>query len=44
MTGIGLTLLEPGKGVIAKGVFSPEESLESLRSLIPLESLENGLF
>ena len=25
--------LVPGKGVIMKGVFSPEESLESLNSL-----------
>ena len=30
------------KGVIAKGVFSLEESLESLKSLNSLESLENG--
>ena len=32
----------PEKGVITKGVFSPEESLESLESLNSLESLENG--
>ena len=32
----------PEKGVIAKGVFSPEESLESLESLNSLDSLENG--
>ena len=32
----------PEKGVIAKGVFSLEESLESLNSLDSLESLENG--
>ena len=33
----------PEKGVITKGVFSPEEeSLESLKSLDSLESLENG--
>ena len=32
----------PEKGVIAKGVFSLEESLESLKSLNSLESLENG--
>ena len=31
----------PEKGVITKGVFSPEESLDSLNSL---ESLENGWF
>ena len=31
-----------GKGVITKGVFSFEESLESLKSLNFLESLENG--
>ena len=30
------------KGVITKGVFSLEESLESLKSLDFLESLENG--
>ena len=30
------------KGVIAKGVFSLEESLESLQSLNSLESLEDG--
>ena len=30
------------KGVITKGVFSPEKSLESLKSLNSLESLENG--
>ena len=33
-----------GKGVITKGVFSLEGSLESLKSLNSLESLENGLF
>ena len=32
----------PEKGVITKGVFSPEKSLESLKSLDSLESLENG--
>ena len=32
----------PEKGVITKGVFSPEKSLESLESLNSLESLENG--
>ena len=32
------------KGVITKGVFSLEESLESLISLDSLESLENGRF
>ena len=32
----------PDKGVITKGVFSPEKSLESLKSLNSLESLENG--
>ena len=32
----------PEKGVITKGVFSPEESLESLESLNSLESPENG--
>ena len=31
------------KGVITKGVLSLEESLESLKSLDFLESLENGL-
>ena len=31
-----------GKGVITKGVFSREKSLESLKSLDSLESLENG--
>ena len=31
----------PEKGVITKGVFSPEESLEPLKSLNSLESLEN---
>ena len=30
------------KGVIMKGVFSLETSLESLKSLNSLESLENG--
>ena len=34
-----LTLSGPEKGVITEGVFSFEESLESLNSL---ESLENG--
>ena len=32
----------PEKGVITKGVFSLEESLESLKFLDSLESLENG--
>ena len=32
----------PEKGVITKGVFSPEKSLESLKSLNSLESLGNG--
>ena len=32
----------PEKGVITKGVFPLEESLESLRSLNSLESLGNG--
>ena len=32
----------PEKGVITKGGFSLEESLESLKSLISLQSLENG--
>ena len=32
----------PEKGVIMKGVFSLEKSLESLKSLNSLESLENG--
>ena len=32
----------PEKGVITKGLFSPEESLESLKSLHSLESLEDG--
>ena len=32
----------PEKGVITKGVFSLEESLESLKSQNSLESLENG--
>ena len=32
----------PEKGVIAKGVFSVKESLESLRSMNFLESLEHG--
>ena len=32
----------PEKGVITKGVFSLEKSLESLKSLNSLESLENG--
>ena len=32
----------PEKGVITKGVFSLEESLESLKSLHSLEFLENG--
>ena len=32
----------PEKGVITKGVFSLEESLESLQFLNSLESLENG--
>ena len=32
----------PEKGVITKGVFSLEESLESLKSLDFLESVENG--
>ena len=32
----------PEKGVITKGVFSPEKSLESLKSLDSLESLGNG--
>ena len=31
-----------GKGVITKGVFSLEESLENLKSLNSLESLESG--
>ena len=31
-----------GKGVITKGIFSLEKSLESLKSLDSLESLENG--
>ena len=35
-------LSRPEKGVITKGVFSPEESLESLESLNSLESLDNG--
>ena len=34
----------PEKGVIMKGVFTLEKSLESLNSLESLESLENGLF
>ena len=32
----------PEKGVITKGVFSLEKSLESLKSLNSLKSLENG--
>ena len=32
----------PEKGVITKGVFLRDESLESLKSLNSLESLENG--
>ena len=32
----------PEKGVITKGVFPLEESLESLKSLDSLQSLENG--
>ena len=32
----------PEKGVITKGVFSLEGSLESLKSLNALESLEDG--
>ena len=32
----------PEKGVITKGVSSPEKSLESLKSLNSLESLGNG--
>ena len=32
----------PEKGVITKGVFSLEESLESLKSLNSRESLESG--
>ena len=32
----------PDKGIITKGVFLLEESLESLKSLDFLESLENG--
>ena len=36
------TKSDPGKGVIAKRVFSPEESLESPESLNSLESLESG--
>ena len=32
----------PEKGVITKGVFSLEKSLESLKSLNSLESLEHG--
>ena len=40
--GASFLLSGPEKGVITKGVFSPEESLESLRSLSSLESLENG--
>ena len=32
----------PEKGVITKGVFSLEESLESLKSLDSPDSLENG--
>ena len=32
----------PERGVITKGVFSLEKSLESLKSLDSLESLENG--
>ena len=32
----------PEKGVITKGVFSLEESLDSLKSPASLESLENG--
>ena len=37
-----LKLSGPEKGVITKGVFSLEESLESPKSLHSLESLENG--
>ena len=33
---------EPEEGVITKGVFSLEKSLESLKSLNSLESLEDG--
>ena len=32
----------PGKGVITKGVFSLEDSLESLKPLDSLESLGDG--
>ena len=35
-------ILGTGKGVITKGVFTLEKSLESLKSLNSLESLENG--
>ena len=38
----GLPMLGTGKGVITKGVFSLEQSLDSLKSLNSLESLENG--
>ena len=38
----GALLSGPAKGVITKGVFSPEKSLESLNSLNSLESLGNG--
>ena len=37
-----IPLSGPEKGVITKGVFSLEKSLESLKSLDSLESLENG--
>ena len=37
-----LQISGPEKGVITKGVFSLEESLEPLKSLNSLESLENG--
>ena len=38
----GLAISGPDKGVITKGVFSLEKSLESLKSLNSLESPENG--
>ena len=40
--GWGFPKSGPEKGVITKGVFSLEKSLESLKSLDSLESLANG--
>ena len=42
VTGLWHGFSGPEKGVITKGVFSLEKSLQSLKSLDSLESLENG--